>query len=232
MQNKLYILIFSFLFVLPCVLKAQSKEKIYMHKGNKAYVQKDYATAETYYRKALEQNAQNSRARYNLGNTLLFQKKPKDAMVEYEKAAPLETNPTYKASMYHNMGVILQSQKQFAQAIECYKESLRNNSLDDESRYNLALCQYQMKNQQQNQDKNKDNGDGKDKDSQQKQQNKPNQEKDDKDNKNNSKSQKNEMSKDNADQLLQAAQMKEKDTQEKVKKAQMRANRKQMDNNW
>ena len=89
MQNKILFLLFFLLLTLPCSLKAQSKEKIYMHKGNKAYVQKDYATAETYYRKALEQNAQNSRARYNLGNTLLFQKKPKDAMVEIEVIAEL-----------------------------------------------------------------------------------------------------------------------------------------------
>ena len=110
-SNLIVILILACLF--PCAMLAQSAEKVYMHKGNKEFVRKNYSAAETYYRKALEQNAQNSRARYNLGNTLLFQQKPKEAMQEYEKAAPLEKNPAYKASMYHNMGVILQSQKQF-----------------------------------------------------------------------------------------------------------------------
>ena len=150
MRNRWFIEIMIFiLFLMPVTTYGQSQEKIYMHKGNKEYLQKNYAAAETYYRKALEKNAQNSRARYNLGNTLLFQQKPKEAMQEYEKAAPLEKNPNYKASIYHNMGVILQSQKQFGPAIECYKESLRNNSLDNETRYNLALCQYQLKNQNQ-----------------------------------------------------------------------------------
>ncbi len=231
MRNKLISYIIVIFFVLfPIFVNGQSQEKIYMHKGNKEYLHKNYAAAETYYRKALERNAQNSRARYNLGNTLLFQQKPKDAMQEYEKAAPLENNPHYKAYIYHNMGVILQSQKQFGPAIECYKESLRNNSKDNETRYNLALCQYQLnKNQNQNQDQNKDK-----KDDKQKQQEKQNQQSDsNKDpKKEQPKGQKNEMSKDNADQLLKAAQMKENRTQDKVRKAQMHANRKQMENNW
>ncbi len=227
MRSKLFVITILFLF--PLALLAQSAEKVYMHKGNKEFLRKNYAGAETYYRKALEQNAQNSRARYNLGNTLLFQQKPKEAMQEYEKAAPLEKNPAYKASMYHNMGVILQSQKQFGPAIECYKEALRNNSYDNETRYNLALCQYQMKNQDQNQDKDKDK-----KNEEQKQQEKQKQQSDPDKNpkKEQNKGQKNEMSKDNADQLLRAAQMKENRTQDKVRKAQLHANRRQMENNW
>lgn len=54
------------------------------------------------------------------------------------------------------MGVILQSSKQYPQCIEAYKESLRNNPKDDETRYNLALAQKLLKDQQQNQDKNQD----------------------------------------------------------------------------
>ena len=83
MRSKLFVITILFLF--PLALLAQSAEKVYMHKGNKEFLRKNYAGAETYYRKALEQNAQNSRARYNLGNTLLFQQKPKEAMQEYEK---------------------------------------------------------------------------------------------------------------------------------------------------
>ena len=152
-------------------------------------------------------------------------------MQEYEKAAPLEKNPAYKASMYHNMGVILQSQKQFGPAIECYKEALRNNFRDDETRYNLALCQHQLKNQNQDKDKDKDKDK---KNDEQKQQEKQNQQSDPNKNQqqNQPKGQKNEMSKDNADQLLRAAQMKENRTQDKVRKAQLHSNRKQMENNW
>ena len=57
------------------------------------------------------------------------------------------------------MGVILQSSKQFPQCIEAYKQALRNNPKDDETRYNLALAQKQLKDQQQqqqNQDQNQE----------------------------------------------------------------------------
>ena len=46
---------------------------------------------------------------------------------------------------------ILQSSKQYPQCIEAYKESLRNNPKDDETRYNLALAQKLLKDQQQDQ---------------------------------------------------------------------------------
>ena len=77
----------------------------------------------------------------------------------------VETNKGRLASIYHNMGVILQSQKQFGPAIECYKNALRRNPADNESRYNLVLCQHQLKNnpQQDQQNDNKENKDGKDK---------------------------------------------------------------------
>lgn len=206
---------------------AQRQDQLLVRKGNKAYAEKRYAEAETFYRKALEQNSQNSRALYNLGNALLFQQKPKEAMTEYEKASHLEKNVKVKSSIYHNMGVILQSQKQFGQAAECYKESLRHNPLDNGTRYNLALCQHQMKYQQ---DKEKDHDE---KDDEQKQNKKENQQSDSQQNQQKqNRGQKNEMSKDNADQLLRAAQMKENQTQDKVRKSQMQANRKQMERNW
>ena len=216
--------------LLPIVGMAQSQDKIYMHKGNKDFVQKKFADAEVNYRKSLELNPQNIRARYNLGNALLYQQKPKDAMKEYEKAAPLEKNPRVKAAIYHNMGVILQSQKQFAQAIACYKESLRNNPQDDETRYNLALCQYQLKN-------NKNNNQNKQKQKQKQQDKKKDQNKDQDKKKEQQKQQqkqqqKNQMSKENADQLLKAAQMKEDKTQQKVRRAMQHPNRHQLDQNW
>ena len=63
----------------------------------------------------------------------------------------------------------MQASKQLPQAIECYKEALRNNPADDESRYNLALCQWQMK-KHPNQD-NSGEGDGQGGNDQQKDQN-------------------------------------------------------------
>lgn len=221
-SRRLIYIALAFFFICLTPAGAQMEEKTYMHKGNKDFVQKKYANAEVNYRKTLEQNPSNTRARYNLGNALLFQQKPKEAMKEYETAARQERNPRYKSMMYHNMGVILQSQKQFGPAIECYKESLRNNPSDNQTRYNLALCQYQLKNQ-------KNNGQNKQQNKQNKQQNKNKQQQQQR---NKQQQQKSSMSKDNADQMLRAAEMKESRTQDKVRRALQHSSRKQLDKNW
>ena len=69
---------------------------------------------------------------------------------------------------YHNMGVICQKHQMFSEAIEAYKESLRNNPSDNETRYNLELCRRQLKNQKKN-DKNQNKKEDKNKDKQKEQ---------------------------------------------------------------
>lgn len=220
-------------FLLACLslaLSAQPAEKRFMRKGNILFHKKDYAQAEVNYRKTLELNPQNTRARYNLGNALLSGRKPKDAMKQYEMAAKAEKNPFYRAAVYHNMGVILQSQKQFGPAIECYKQSLRDYPQDDRTRYNLALCQYQLKknpqNKNQQQKKNQSNknkqNNQKDKQKQQKQQQ----------DQRSQQQQKTQMSKENAEQMLRAAMMEENRTQQKVRKALQNRRQRNVEQNW
>ena len=149
-NHYICLILFVLYFLVPPTAVSQPVEKQYMHRGNTLFHAKRYADAEVCYRKALEHNSNNARIKYNLGNALLSQRKPKDAMKQYESTVEMEKNPFYKAAMYHNMGVILQSQKQFGPAIECYKNALRNYPVDDRTRYNLALCQHQLKNQKKN----------------------------------------------------------------------------------
>ena len=162
----------------------------------------------------------------NMGNTYLAQRKPKEAMKEYEKAVVQEKNPFYKAAMYHNMGVILQSQKQFGPAIDCYKNSLRNYPVDDRTRYNLALCQHQLKNQpkDQNQQSQSNNQDQKKNEQQQKQPQKQDEQQ--------RQEQKSQMSKENADQMLRAAMMQENRTQQKLNQHKQRPRRRNAEKNW
>ena len=130
------------------VLWGQNTDRDYLRSGNRLYRDSAYAKAEVDYRKAIELNGRSPQAYFNLGNALLRQQKPKEAMQAYEQAVKVETNKGRLASIYHNMGVILQSQKQFGPAIECYKNALRRNPSDDETRYNLVLCQHQLRNKQ------------------------------------------------------------------------------------
>ena len=214
MLQKKYIGMFL-LLLLAVSASAQKAERDYIRKGNRFFKDSVYVDAEVNYRKALEVNPKSTVSMFNLGNTLAQQNKLQEAMEQYVGATKIEKNKLNLAQIYHNMGVIFHSQKDYAKAVEAYKESLRNNPKDDETRYNLALAQKQLQDQQQNQDQNQDQdkqqNQKKDQQQNQDQQQQPSQpEKKD-----------NEMSKENAEQLLNSVMQDEKDVQDKVKKQQV-----------
>lgn len=219
----------TMLLLLVAMNMSAQTDRLYIRQGNKQFRAADYANAEVSYRKALEKNDRNPQALYNLGNALLAQNKDSAAVAEFEKATKVETNELRKSKSFHNMGVICQRHEMYAEAIEAYKQSLRLNPSDDETRYNLELCKRQQKKQQQNQ-QNKDNKNKKD---QQKQdQQKQNQQKQQQDKQQQQQKQEPKMSKENAEQLLNAAMQQEKETQERMKKAQQRPQRRHIEKNW
>ena len=167
MLQKKYIGIVLLLLVAVSA-SAQKAERDYIRKGNRFFKDSVYVDAEVNYRKALEVNPKSTVSMFNLGNTLTQQNKLQEAMEQYVGATKIEKDKSNLAQIYHNMGVIFHSQKDYAKAVEAYKESLRNNPKDDETRYNLALAQKQLQDQQQNQDQNQDQ----DKQDQQKEQDK------------------------------------------------------------
>lgn len=207
-------------------------DRQHIRNGNGLYRSGKYADAEVAYRKAIEKNSRNPQAVYNLGNALLAQGKDSAAVRQFEEAAKLETNSYRKAKSYHNIGVLCQSRKLFAEAIEAYKDALRLNPNDDETRYNLELCKRQLKNQKDNNknNQNKDNKEKQDKDK--KEQQKDNKQDKDKNNKQEQKQDENKMSKDNAEQLLNAAMQQEKDTQQRMKKAMQQPRSRKLQKNW
>lgn len=223
MLQKKYIGVFLLLLVAASV-SAQKAERDFIRKGNRLYKDSVYVNAEVNYRKALEVNPKSTVSMFNLGNTLAQQNKPKEAMEQYVAATKIEKEKPNLAQIYHNMGVIFQSQKDYAKAVEAYKQSLRNNPKDDETRYNLALAQKLLKDQQQdqqNQDQNQEQQkqdqqqDKKDQNKDQQQQNKEQQQPPQPQKKDN------EMSKENAEQLLNSVMQDEKDVQDKVKQQQV-----------
>ena len=217
------------LLLLTATASAQT-DRQYIREGNKQFRIGQYDKAEVSYRKAVEKNAKNPQAVYNLGNALMAQKKDSAAVQQFEQATRIETNPLRKAAAYHNIGVVCQTHKMYGEAIEAYKHALRLNPKDDETRYNLVLCQRQKKKQDQNQQNNQNKDDQK-KDDQNKD-NKQDQNKDKKDDKQQQQQQKPQMSKDNAEQLLNAAIQNEKMTQDKMKKQQQNAQRRNVLKNW
>ena len=206
---------------------AQTDRKL-IRQGNRQFRNQHYEEAEATYRKASAANAQNPEAQYNLGCALMAQQKDSMAMKCFQNSARLHTDKQRKAQAYHNMGVILQQKKQFGEAAEAYKAALRNNPKDNETRYNLALCLKQMKNQpKQNQNQKKDENKDKNKDKEKEK----NENKNQKDQKQ-PEEKPEQMSKENAEQLLNAAMQQEKATQQRMKKAQQQPSRKRHLQNW
>ena len=216
----------------PLTSAAQS-DRQYIREGNKLFHRGDYPNAEVAYRKAIEKNPKNPQAPFNLGNSLMAQKKDSAAVEQFEAASRLETNPLRKSKSFHNIGVICQTHKMYDEAIEAYKNALRLNPDDDESRYNLVLCKHQKKkqDQQQQNQQNQNKDDKKDKKDDKKDQQKPDQNKDQKQDQQKEQP-KPQMSKENAEQLLNAAIQNEKQTQDKLKKAQQQPQRRNIQKNW
>lgn len=209
------------LLMTTTTISAQKMERDHIRRGNRAYKDSTFVNAEVSYRKAIDVNPKSAIAIYNLGNTLLQQNKMQEAMEQYVMASKIETDKTNLAQIYHNMGVILHSSKDYGKAVEAYKESLRNNPKDDETRYNLALAQKMLKDQEQNeQDQNQNQEQQQEQEKEQEQE----QEKQDQQNQEQQQPpqpQDNQMSKENAEQLLKSVMQDEKDVQEKVKKQQV-----------
>jgi len=214
------------LFTAASGAQAQRKnDRYFVRHGNRFYRDSLYTKAQVDYQKAIEKDNTNPVAHYNLGNAQLMQGQPKDAMKSYETAARMQRDKQRGSQIYHNMGVILQSQKQYQEAIECYKNALRRNPKDDETRYNLALCRYLLQQNQQDQQQDQQQ-------QEQQQQEQQQQEQQDQQNQEKQQQEQPKMSQENAEQLLKAAQQEEKQTQDKMQRAQQQPQRRQLEKQW
>src|SRR5450432_1536565 len=143
MRRKKYFMlsIFGAMLILTQSLPAQSLSSL-MQGGNKAYSEKNYSSAENYYRRVTsgDQSQQYPQAVFNLGNTLFMQKKYDEAAVEFRQIALSKQKPALVSSAWFNLGNCLLEQKRFPESIAAYKQCLLLNSSDKDARYNLSLA--------------------------------------------------------------------------------------------
>lgn len=211
--NK-FILLLLGLFVSLCSVFAQKVERSYIRKGNRLYNDSSYIDAEINYRKALEINPKSTVSMYNLGNSLIYQQKNKDALEQYVSASKMEKDKHKLSYIYHNIGVLFHRDKDYKQAIEAYKKALINNPKDDETRYNLSLAQKLLKDEQDNKENNQKENKKNDSN------NSSNNNKHDSSKSSQSSERDPKMSKENAEKLLNSVMQDERDVQDRIKKQQ------------
>ena len=151
----------------------------HLYDGNINY-DKDFLMAENSYRKAISINSSNIKAPYNLSNKYYEEGLYDEALIRQAEALKNAKSNNDKHRINHNIGNILMKKDLCKEALEAYKNALRNNPNDDETRYNLSLAKLcadeqdknnDKKDDQQKDDKKDDKKDDQQKDDQQDQQN-------------------------------------------------------------
>lgn len=234
----------------------------HLSKANGYHKDSLYDKAIEPYQRALNKDKSSALANYNSGTNLLMKNykdlkagtgDPEtvagvyaDALAQLQQAASNETDKEMIASARHNEALVHHLTDSLEMAAEAYKESLRKNPADNETRYNLAVVLYQLKNQQ---DQNQQNQQEQQQEQQQQQQqqqeqqqqNQQNQEQKEKEQEQQQQQQqqqaqasesKEDMSKENAERLLEAAMQDEKGVLEKVKREKNKSGKQKLQKNW
>lgn len=176
---KTFGLVLSLLLGVAQAQVLQNEELAHVRDGNRAFKEGRYPASELSYKKALEANANSAKGAFNLGDALFQQERYQEAAEQFELSAQMQQDPTAKAQAYHNLGNARLQQAQnpapqqpgqapqpqqgqanpLQQSVEAYKQALRYNPNDEDTRYNLAYAQkllQQQQQQQQNQQQNQD----------------------------------------------------------------------------
>ena len=224
-----------------------------VRRGNKDFKKENYREADIDYRKALVKDSTSVAANYNLANTLYRQgdmEQAKKLLDAVKETAP-ETEAA--ADYYFNLGDVAIAQQDWQGAVNALEQSLLRNPGDLQAKENYIYAKKKLEDQQNQDQNNQDQQNNNDQNENQDNQNDQNQDqnddkKDDQQDKNdqnnndqNQDQQKPQQSQGEppkitpqaAQQMLQAIQAKEKETQDKVNKEKAEALKgRQKDKNW
>jgi len=222
-----------------------------VRRGNRDYKKDNYKEAEIEYRKGIVKDSLSVAANYNLAADLYRQNNSQEAQKVLDRIKETASVSENAADYYYNLGDVAIANQDWQTAVSAFEESLLRNpgDLDAKENYIYAkkkLEQQQQQNQdQQNDQNNQDNQDQQqnqnkdDQDQNQDQNQNQNDDKQDRQNDQNKEQQQNQQGQQPkitpqaAQQMLQAIQAKEKETQEKVKKEKAQALKsRQKERNW
>ncbi len=108
--------------------------------ANTAYEAGDYAAAEAAYRGLLDADPDDARLWYNLGNALARQGKTQEAVQAYEQFKARTADPDDRARADYNIGHTYGTAGQWDRAERAFREALRQDPDDAQTRYNYELA--------------------------------------------------------------------------------------------
>ena len=260
MKNVLYILI-GIASLLVNVDAAAQVDKKDVRRGNRDFRKGELREAEIDYRKALVKDSMSVAANYNLANTLYREGDFAQAQQALERIKDVAPVSAASADYYFNLGDAALQQKDYQKAVEAFGESLIRRPEDLQAKENFIYAKKMLQNQQQNQqsqnndqnqDQNQDQNNDQNQDNQDQQNDRQDQQNDQQDQQNDQQNQDGDQNQDGgqdqkeqpqgqqpkispqqAQQMLQAIQAKEKETQDKVNKQKAEALKsRQKEKNW
>ena len=243
------------LLLLVSVTASGQVDRKDVRRGNRQFKKAEYGDADISYRKGLNADSTSVASAYNLGNNLYRQGNYAEAGKYYQQALRhipetknLKKRDAEGFDTYFNIGDAALQQKQYRAAMEAFAQALIINPDDMEAKENYVYARKMLENNpdgggggnnDQNQDQNQDqqdqnqdqnqNQDNQDQNKDQQDQNK------DKDQQDQGQQPYNgsEISPQQAQQMLQAIQAKEKETQDKVNKEKAAVLKsRQKEKNW
>jgi len=174
------------------LMSQQNEYESFIKKGNNSF-EENTVLSEQNYRKAISVSPEFVKGQYNFSNNLYENEYYDEALLNQIEASKYAKTTVDKHQIFHNIGNILMKQEMCKEAVEAYKNALKNNPKDDESRYNLALakdCAKEDENENESEGEDEDEDEDKEKDK----------EKDDNENQKDDKDQQGDEEKENEDQ--------------------------------
>lgn len=139
----------------------QFPERRHVREGNSLYERQRFADAERSYRKALQKDSLSVEGAFNLGDTHYATGNFAAAEEQFRKVAERTegVSDKQKADAYYNLGNAQFQQQKLQEALESYKQSLRLDPANLESKFNYVYTKELLKQQEQqsNQDQQQNN---------------------------------------------------------------------------
>lgn len=251
MEKKTLAIIALILCTISVSVAQENKRKVV--EANELYADSAFLKASELYNSVDPSSEYKGQANYNAANSLYKADSLDKAIELLQNQAQLFDNKSDKARSYHNLGNAQLKSGKLEDAVKAYKQALKNNPSDEETRYNYTKAKKMLEQQQQQQkdkpedkkDEKKDKKEEQDKKDQRKEEEEKKQEDDQKKEDQQSQEEQEQQqeqqqqqqkqasaSKKQAEQMLNALNQEEKGIQKKVKKQKGKGKKIKIEKDW